>query len=78
MTFTDDGIAEMARMAAEVNAETDNIGARRLHTIMERVLDKISFDAAELSDKKVVVDREYVKRQLSDVVESRDLSKFIL
>ena len=65
-------------MAAEVNAETDNIGARRLHTIMERVLDKISFDAAELSDKKVVVDREYVKRQLSDVVESRDLSKFIL
>ncbi len=78
LTFTDDGIAEMARMAAEVNAETDNIGARRLHTIMERVLDKISFDAAELSDKKVVVDREYVKRQLSDVVESRDLSKFIL
>ncbi|MDO5296515.1 MAG: ATP-dependent protease ATPase subunit HslU [bacterium] len=78
LSFTEDGIAEMARMAAEVNAETDNIGARRLHTIMERVLDKISFDAAELSEKKVVIDSEYVKQQLSDVVESRDLSKFIL
>ena len=78
LTFTEDGIAEMARMAAEVNAETDNIGARRLHTIMERVLDKISFDAAELGEKKVVIDSEYVKKQLSDVVESRDLSKFIL
>lgn len=78
LSFTEDGIAEMARLAAEVNAETDNIGARRLHTIMERVLDKISFDAAELSEKKVVIDSEYVKQQLSDVVESRDLSKFIL
>ena len=78
LTFTEDGIAEMARMAAEVNAETDNIGARRLHTIMERVLDKVSFDAAELSEKKVIIDCGYVKKQLSDVVESRDLSKFIL
>ncbi len=78
LSFTEDGIEEMANTAHIINAETENIGARRLHTILERVLEKVSFGAAEIEDKKVVVDREYVKRELSEVTESRDLSRFIL
>ena len=78
LVFKDDGVEEMARMAAEVNAQTENIGARRLYTIMERVLDSVSFAASELENKRVIIDREFVKQQLKEVVERRDLSKFIL
>ncbi len=78
LVFTDDAIAEIAHLAATVNEQTENIGARRLHTIMEKVLDEISFDAPDLQTKKVVIDKEYVDRMLTDIVKDQDLSRFIL
>ncbi len=69
---------EIAKFAAKVNETTENIGARRLHTIMERVLDKISFDAPELKEKDVKIDREYVGNMLADIVKDQDLSRYIL
>jgi ATP-dependent HslUV protease ATP-binding subunit HslU len=78
LAFTDDAIERIGRLAAEVNERTENIGARRLHTIMEKLLDEISFSAPELENKKVVIDREYVDRMLADVVRDQDLSRFIL
>lgn len=76
--FTEDGIAELARVACEVNEQTENIGARRLHTIVERVLDSVSFAAPELTEKHILVDKQYVHNQIQDIVEDRDLSRFIL
>jgi ATP-dependent HslUV protease ATP-binding subunit HslU len=61
-----------------VNEATENIGARRLHTIMERVLDEISFDAPEMTEKTVVVDAAYVNKMLNDIVKDQDLSRYIL
>jgi len=78
LIFTDDAILEIAHLAATVNERTENIGARRLHTIMEKVLDEISFDAPELQTKKVVIDKEYVDRMLANIVKDQDLSRFIL
>ncbi len=78
LTFTDDAIERIARLAAEVNERTENIGARRLHTVMEKLLDEISFNASELENKKVMIDKEYVDKMLSDVVRDQDLSRFIL
>ncbi len=78
LEFTEDAIVRMAHLASEVNDRTENIGARRLHTIMEKVLDQISFDAPELKEKKVIVDREYVDKMLIDIVKDQDLSRFIL
>ena len=76
--FEDDAIREMARIAAEVNQETENIGARRLHTVMERVLDALSFDASDLEDKEFVVTAGYVKEQLAEIAQDQDLSRYIL
>ncbi len=78
LVFEADGIDELAAIAVEVNEKTEEIGARRLHTVMERVLDELSFTADERDDKRFVVTAEYVKEQLQDVVEDRDLSRFIL
>lgn len=78
LAFSDDAIERIARLAAEVNERTENIGARRLHTVMEKLLDEISFNASELENKKVVIDKEYVDKMLSDVVRDQDLSRFIL
>jgi ATP-dependent HslUV protease ATP-binding subunit HslU len=78
LTFTEDGIAAMADIAATVNERTEDIGARRLHTVMERVLDEISFEGADLPDRRPVVDDAYVRRQVEDIVEDEDLSKYIL
>ena len=78
LEFTDDALAEVANFAARVNEGTENIGARRLHTIMERVLDKISFEAPDLEDKNVRVDAEYVRKMLVDIVKDQDLSRYIL
>jgi ATP-dependent HslUV protease ATP-binding subunit HslU len=78
LSFSDDAIERLARLAAEVNERTENIGARRLHTVMEKLLDEISFGASELENKKVVIDKEYVDKMLSDVVRDQDLSRFIL
>lgn len=78
LTFTDDGIDAIAEIADRVNSETENIGARRLHTVMERLLEDVSFSAPELAGKTVVVDAEYVRSKLSGIVESQDMSRFIL
>jgi ATP-dependent HslUV protease ATP-binding subunit HslU len=78
MEFTPEGIAELARVAAQVNEQTENIGARRLHTIMERLLEDVSFEASEIAPTKVVVTAEYVQQQLSAVVKDLDLARYIL
>ena len=76
--FTEDGIAEIAEMAALINERTQNIGARRLYTMMEKLLDEISFDAPEMSGKSMVIDANYVRGKLKDFVEDEDLSRYIL
>jgi ATP-dependent HslUV protease ATP-binding subunit HslU len=76
--FTDDAVARIAELATEVNDRAENIGARRLHTVMERLLDEISFDAPERSGDSVVIDVGYVNRMLADIVGNDDLSRYIL
>ncbi len=78
LNFTEDAIAALARFAVTVNEQTENIGARRLHTILEKVLDEISFDAPDLKKKNVKVDGAYVTKQLADIVKNQDLSRYIL
>jgi ATP-dependent HslUV protease ATP-binding subunit HslU len=78
LNFTDDAIATLARFAVTVNEQTENIGARRLHTILEKVLDEISFDAPDLKKKNVKIDGAYVTKQLADIVKNQDLSRYIL
>jgi ATP-dependent HslUV protease ATP-binding subunit HslU len=78
LSFTPDGIAEMARMAVLVNDSTENIGARRLHTILEHVLEEVSFDGPDLKKKKVSVDAAFVRRRLENIVVDQDLSRYIL
>ncbi|HAO94412.1 MAG: HslU--HslV peptidase ATPase subunit [Deltaproteobacteria bacterium GWC2_56_8] len=78
VTYTDDGVREIASMATIVNERMENIGARRLHTVMERVFDEISFDAPDMRDKKLVIDGEYVRKRLSEVIKDEDLSRYIL
>src|ERR1700723_3094385 len=78
LTFSDDGIATIARYAARVNEHTENIGARRLHTILEKVLEEISFEAPEMKKKNVKLDAAYVQKQLADIVKDQDLSRYIL
>ena len=78
LTFTEDAIQALARFATNVNEQTENIGARRLHTILEKVLDKLSFEAPDLKKKTVKVDAGYVNEQLSDIVKNQDLSRYIL
>jgi len=78
VNFTEDGIAEIAGMAALINERTENIGARRLYTMMEKLLDEISFDAPEMSGKSMVIDAKYVREKLKDFVEDEDLSRYIL
>ncbi|MDE3135165.1 MAG: ATP-dependent protease ATPase subunit HslU [Acidobacteriota bacterium] len=78
LQFTDDAVTTLANFAAVVNEQTENIGARRLHTIMERVLDDISFEAPELKKKTVKIDAAYVSKQLAEIVKNQDLSRYIL
>src|SRR5512142_928055 len=78
LEFTRDSLDEVANFAARVNEGTENIGARRLHTIMEKVLDEISFSAPDLKDKAVTVDAPYVRKALVDIVKDQDLSRYIL
>ncbi len=78
VNYSDDGIAELARLAVQVNEKTENIGARRLHTLLERVLDKVSFDASDRADKNIEVNAGYVREQLGDIAEDVDLSRYIL
>jgi ATP-dependent HslUV protease ATP-binding subunit HslU len=78
LEFTKDSLEEIARFAFRVNEGTENIGARRLHTIMERVLDQISFDASEKKGELVKIDASYVREMLADIVKDQDLSRYIL
>ncbi len=78
LNFSRDSIEEIAGIAAQVNERTENIGARRLHTVMERLLDEISFDAPEKKGAKVDIDAAYVRERLADVLKSEDLSRYIL
>ncbi|PIE33454.1 HslU--HslV peptidase ATPase subunit [candidate division KSB3 bacterium] len=78
LIFVDDAIQEIASIAASVNERTENIGARRLHTIMERLLDDLSFDAPDLSAETVTIDAAYVKERLTNISEDQDLSRYIL
>jgi ATP-dependent HslUV protease ATP-binding subunit HslU len=78
LEFTEDALREVANFAFRVNETTENIGARRLHTIMEKLLDEISFSAPEMKEKEVKIDAEYVKKMLSDIVKDQDLSRYIL
>jgi ATP-dependent HslUV protease ATP-binding subunit HslU len=78
LEFTREALNEIAHFAFQVNETTENIGARRLHTIMERVLDEISFNAPDMEDKSVKVDADYVRKMLVDIVKDQDLSRYIL
>ena len=78
VTFTDDAIDRMSNLAAEVNTSMENIGARRLHTIMEMLLEDISFNACDIEEKTVEIDRAYVDERLKDIVQNQDLSRYIL
>lgn len=78
LTFKPDAISRIAELACEVNEQAEDIGARRLHTLLEKVLEDVSFNAPELTDKNVVIDADYVNKRLSDIVVNRDLSQFIL
>ncbi|MDB5697415.1 MAG: hslU, partial [Alphaproteobacteria bacterium] len=78
VTFTDDGIRAIARIAAEVNSQIENIGARRLQTVMEKLLEDISFDAEERKGETITIDGAFVDRQLAAVARNTDLSKYVL
>lgn len=78
LSFQDEAIREMAKIATEVNLKTENIGARRLHTIMERLLEEVSFNAPEFAGQKFEITAEYVKKQLRKISDSEDLSRYIL
>jgi len=78
LEFSEDGIDTIANIASEVNATVENIGARRLHTIIEKILDDISFTATDRSGEKITINKEYININLKDLTKNSDLSKFIL
>ncbi len=78
LSFTEDALQEIAHFAALVNESTENIGARRLHTILEKLLEEVSFDGPDLKKKTVKVDAVYVRKQLAEIVKDQDLSRYIL
>jgi len=76
--FTSDAIDEISELASIVNERTENIGARRLHTILEKLMDDISFDAPELKGERIEINRDYIHKKLSDIIEDENLSRYIL
>lgn len=78
LEFTDDGISQIAEIASDVNKNVENIGARRLHTMLEKLLEDVSFEADDLSGKKIKIDKKYVDKCLKDLMKNADLSRFIL
>jgi ATP-dependent HslUV protease ATP-binding subunit HslU len=78
LVLTDDALMEVSKFAAQVNETSENIGARRLHTIMEKLLEEISFEGPDLKKKTVKVDAAYVRKQLAEIVKDQDLSRYIL
>ena len=78
LEFTDDAIDAIAEISTHINSTIENIGARRLHTILEKILDEISFEAPDKSGEKIKIDKAYVEKHLGDIAKDKDLSKFIL
>ena len=78
LQFAEGALSLLCEVAAEVNTQTEDIGARRLHTIMEKLLEEISFSAPERTEKDIFIDRDYVNKQLAEIVRDRDLSRYIL
>jgi len=78
LVFADEAIEEIAEIAYEVNSRMENIGARRLHTIMEKLLSDVSFSAPDLKGQTIPITREYVREKLQDIVKDEDLSRYIL
>ena len=78
LDFTEDAVAELARLAAEINSTIENIGARRLHTVMEKLLEDISFTATDRSGETIVIDAEVVNERVGDLLKGGDLKRFIL
>ncbi len=78
LIFEDQAVDSIAEMASKVNDRMENIGARRLHTVMEKLVDEISFDAPDLSEKTVTIDKAYVVEKLEDILEDENLSRYIL
>jgi ATP-dependent HslUV protease ATP-binding subunit HslU len=78
LRFLPEAVEEIAAIAAEVNRTTEDIGARRLHTVVERLLENLSFDAPDMSGQEVVIDAAYVRQMLGDIVKNEDLSRYIL
>ena len=78
LKFTEDGIEALADISTHINSTIENIGARRLHTILEKVLDEISFTAPDKAGEEIVVDKKYIEKHLGDITKDKDLSKFIL
>ena len=78
LEFTNEAVEKIAETAAEVNSSTENIGARRLHTVLEKLLDEISFNAPDMKEKKFLIDEDYVEEKIADIVKDRDLSRYIL
>jgi ATP-dependent HslUV protease ATP-binding subunit HslU len=78
LIFQEDAIDELAQIAHDVNSRTENIGARRLHTVMERLLDDVSFNAHELKGQQILITRKYVQEKLQEIVKDEDLSRYIL
>ena len=78
LNYTDDGVQRIAEVAFQVNEKTENIGARRLHTVMERLLESVSFDAADRSGQVTVIDASYVDEHLGELAKDEDLSRYIL
>ena len=76
--FTDEGVRELAEMATRVNSDAENIGARRLHTVMEKLLEDVLYEAPDRPEKKVTVDAQYVRGRMQDLVANRDVSRYIL
>ena len=78
LDFEKDAVKEIAEMADKANERMENIGARRLHTVMEKLVDEISFDAPDMIEKRVRINRDYVAEKLADILEDEDLSRYIL
>ena len=78
LIFEDSAVTEIAGMASKVNERTENIGARRLHTVMEKLVDEISFDAPDMTTKDVTINKDYVTDKLADILEDENLSRYIL
>ncbi len=78
LNFTGDAVQEIAALATRVNERTENIGARRLHTIMEKLLEDISFTAPDLQEQEITINSDYVRERLANLIEDEDLSRYIL